>query len=29
MVKALPESLEDLERGRVITNAEAKKRLGV
>ena len=29
MVKALRESLEDLERGRVITNAEAKKRLGV
>ena len=28
MVKALRESLEDLERGRVVTNAEAKKRLG-
>ena len=29
MVKALRESLEDHERGRVVTNAEAKKRLGV
>ncbi len=29
MVKALRESLEDLERGRVVTNAEVKKRLGV
>jgi PHD/YefM family antitoxin component YafN of YafNO toxin-antitoxin module len=29
MVKALREGLEDLERGRVVTNAEAKKRLGV
>ena len=29
MVKALRESLEDLKRGRVVTNAEAKKRLGV
>lgn len=29
MVKTLRESLEDLERGRVISNAEAKKRLGV
>ena len=29
MVKALRESLEDLDRGRVVTNAEAKKRLGV
>jgi len=28
MVKALRESLEDLDRGRVVTNAEAKKRLG-
>jgi prevent-host-death family protein len=29
MVKALRESLEDLERGRVVSHAEAKKRLGV
>jgi len=29
MVKALRESLEDLDRGRVVTNAEAKKRLRV
>jgi prevent-host-death family protein len=29
MVKALGESLEDLKRGRVVSNAEAKKRLGV
>ena len=29
MVKELRESLEDLDRGRVVTNAEAKKRLGV
>ena len=29
MVKALRESLEDLARGRVVSNAEAKKRLGV
>ena len=29
MVKALRESLEDLDRGRVVTNAEAKKRLHV
>jgi prevent-host-death family protein len=28
MVKALRSSLEDLEHGRVVTNAEAKKRLG-
>ncbi len=27
MVKALRASLEDLDRGRVVTNAEAKKRL--
>lgn len=29
MVKALRESLEDLERRRVVSNAEAKKRLGI
>ena len=29
MVKALRESLEDLDRGRVVTNAKTKKRLGV
>jgi antitoxin YefM len=29
MVKALRESLEDLKRGRVVSNAEAKKRLGL
>ena len=29
MVKALRESLADLDRGRVVTNAKAKKRLGV
>ena len=29
MVTALRESLDDLERGRVVTNAEAKKRLRV
>jgi antitoxin YefM len=29
MVKALRESLEDLKRGRVVSNAEVKKRLGV
>ena len=29
MVKTLRESLEDLEVGRVISNAEAKKRLGI
>ena len=29
MVKTLRESLEDLKRGRVVSNAEAKKRLGV
>ena len=29
MVKALRASLEDLDRGRVVTNAEAKKRLRV
>ena len=29
MVKTLRESLEDLERGRVVGHAEAKKRLGV
>ena len=29
MVKALGESLEDLKRGRVVGNVEAKKRLGV
>ena len=28
MVKALRESLEDLDRGRVVTNTKAKKRLG-
>ena len=29
MVKTLRESLEDLKRGRVVSNAEVKKRLGV
>jgi prevent-host-death family protein len=29
MVRALRESLDDLERGRVVSNAEAKKRLAV
>jgi PHD/YefM family antitoxin component YafN of YafNO toxin-antitoxin module len=29
MVRALRESLEDLKRGRVVSNAEAKKRLGL
>ena len=29
MVKTLRESLEDLKRGRMVSNAEAKKRLGV
>ena len=29
MVTALRDSLEDLKRGRLVTNAEAKKRLGV
>jgi len=29
MVNALRESLEDLKRGRVVSNAEAKKRLGL
>lgn len=29
MVSALRESLEDLEHGRLVSNAEAKKRLGV
>jgi predicted transcriptional regulator len=29
MVTALRESLEDLKRGRVVSHAEAKKRLGV
>jgi prevent-host-death family protein len=29
MIKALRESLEDLKGGRVVSNAEAKKRLGV
>ncbi|HMH50776.1 MAG TPA: type II toxin-antitoxin system Phd/YefM family antitoxin [Candidatus Acidoferrum sp.] len=29
MVKTLRESLEDLKRGRVVRNAEAKKRLGL
>ncbi len=29
MVSALRESLEDLKRGRLVSNAEAKKRLGV
>ena len=29
MVKALRESLEDLDRGRVVTNAKAKKRLAL
>lgn len=29
LVTALRESLEDLERGRVVSHAEAKKRLGV
>ena len=29
MVKTLRESFEDLKRGRVVSNAEAKKRLGV
>ena len=29
MVKVLRESLEDLKRGRLVSNAEAKKRLGV
>jgi len=29
MVRVLRESLEDLKRGRLVSNAEAKKRLGV
>jgi hypothetical protein len=29
MIKALRESLEDLKGGRVVSHAEAKKRLGV
>jgi len=29
MITALHESLEDLKRGRVVSNAEAKKRLGL
>jgi predicted transcriptional regulator len=29
MVAALRESLDDLKRGRVVTHAEAKKRLGI
>jgi PHD/YefM family antitoxin component YafN of YafNO toxin-antitoxin module len=29
MVRALRESLEDLKRGRVVSNAGAKKRLGL